>query len=163
MELVIRTADELLALESQDRHAARRSARTSPVMRRVLRMFAARGGSIPVEEIGSPPDELCALDADDLIRIQDGHVDVAYPFIAHPSPWVVTLPGGHERYACCATDALGIAPMLGQPTYIRSSCHHCGTALQFPVTPEGPGSEARGVMVWRGKQLDDRCKVVDTW
>jgi hypothetical protein len=49
-----------------------------------------------------------------LIRIRDGHVDLAYPFSASPTAFVVRLPDGRERYACCATDALGIAPMVGQ-------------------------------------------------
>ena len=132
-------------------------------MRRVLRMFAERGGPIPVEEIGAPPGALLALDADDLLRIQDGHVDVAYPFIARPTPWIVTLPGGHERYACCATDALGMASMLGRPVHIRSSCHHCGTPLRFQVSPDGPEPAAHEVMVWFGTRVDDRCKVADTW
>ena len=152
-----------MALDPPGRRSARRAARTSALMQRVLRMFATRGGPIPVEHIGAPLDALMALDADDLLRIQNGHVDVAYPFIARPTPWMVTLPGGQERYACCATDALGIAPMLGHPARIRSSCHHCGTPLAFQVTLEGPGPEAHDVMVWFGTRADDRCKVVDTW
>jgi hypothetical protein len=104
---------------------------------------------------------LASLDDDDLIRIRDGMVDIAYPFSASATPFLVRLTGGGERYACCATDALGIAPMVGQRVDIRSRCHHCGMPLGFSVAPAGPGQEADGVMLWIGKQGDDRCKAAD--
>jgi hypothetical protein len=109
-------------------------------------MFLGRGGPIPVEEVvgafrDSPlytiHDALVALDDDDLIRVREGRVDVAYPFSASPTPFVVRLPGGKERYACCAIDALGIAPMLGQPIRVRSECHHCRMPLEVSARPEG--------------------------
>jgi Alkylmercury lyase len=81
-------------------------------------------------------------------------VDVAYPFSAFPTPFVVQLADGQERYACCAIDALGIAPMLAQRVRIRSRCHHCGEPLELGVAPAGSGLEAEGVMVWVGKQGD---------
>lgn len=105
---------------------------------------------------------LITLDDDDLIRVRDGYVDIAYPFSASPTSFVVRLPGGKERYACCATDALAIAPMVGQPVEIRSRCHHCGMPLEFPVTPQGPGPEAEGAMLWFGKRTEERCKAADS-
>ena len=102
------------------------------------------------------------LDNDDLIRIRDGQIDVAYPFSASPTPFLVRLAGAKERYACCAMDALGIAPMVGQPVEIRSRCHHCTMPLEFSVSPDGPGTEAEGVMLWLGKRTDERCKVADS-
>jgi hypothetical protein len=81
-------------------------------------------------------------------------VDVAYPFSAFPTPFVVRLADGQERYACCAIDALGIAPMLAQRVRIRSRCHHCGEPLELGVDPAGSGLEAEGAMVWVGKQGD---------
>jgi len=169
--LEIKTADELIALDLEARWKGRRAARETEVARRILRLFLDRGGPIPVEEIvatfpgGSTEaihQALVALDDDDLIRVRDGHVDIAYPFSASPTPFVVRLPGGQERYACCATDALGIAPMVGQQVEIRSRCHHCGTALEFAATPEGPGPEAEGVLLWLGKRTEERCRVVDS-
>ena len=169
--LVILTADQLIALDVEGRGKARRAARETPISTRVLRIFLDRGGPVPVEEIvaglqrGSAEvlrETLIRLDEEDLIRIRDGHVDIAYPFSASPTAFVVRLPDGRERYACCATDALGIAPMVGQPVEIRSRCHHCGTPLGFSATPEGPGPEAGGVMLWVGKRTEERCKAVDS-
>jgi hypothetical protein len=162
--LVVFTADELIALDVEGRGNARRAAREAPLPRRILQAFFDRGGPIPVEDIvvglqrGSDEavhDALIRLDDDDLIRIRDGYVDLAYPFSASPTAFVVRLPDGRERYACCATDALGIAPMVGQAVGIRSRCHHCGTPLELSATPEGPGPEARGVMLWVGKRTED--------
>jgi alkylmercury lyase-like protein len=68
---------------------------------------------------------------------------------------------GHR--ACCAMDALGIAPMVGHPVEIRSRCHHCHVPLEFSAETEGPGSEAEGIMLWFGKRSEDRCRVADTY
>ena len=169
--LVILTADELIALDVEGRGKARRAARETPISTRVLRIFLDRGGPVPVDEIVAGlqrgPGEalreaLIRLDEEDLIRIRDGHVDVAYPFSASPTAFVVRLPDGRERYACCATDALGIAPMIGQSVEIRSRCLHCGTPLGFSATPEGPAPDAAGVMLWVGKRKEERCKAADS-
>jgi Alkylmercury lyase len=130
----------LKALNPLERQAARRSARQQPLARLILRTFLQRGGPIPVEDIvaaapGNRPetihDALVALDDEDLIRVRAGLIDMAYPFSASPTPFVIRLPDGRERYACCATDALGIAPMINQPVDIRSRCHHCDAHLTF--------------------------------
>ena len=105
---------------------------------------------------------LIALDEDDLIRIQDGCIDMAYPFSALPTPWMVRLPGGQERFACCAVDALGIAPMIGGRVDIRSRCHHCGEPLALWSTPDGAGPEGSEIMLWVGQRADVRCKVADS-
>lgn len=170
--LEIKTADELIALDLEGRGGIRRAARETPLGRRVLGLFLDRGGPIPVAEIVASSHEgsseavhraLVALDDDDLIRIRDGLVDIAYPFSVSATPFVVRLPSGRERYACCAMDALGIAPMTGQRVEIVSCCHHCLEPVAFPVTSHGPGAEAAGVMLWIGKRLeDDRCKVADS-
>src|SRR5438093_342135 len=166
--LEIKTADELIALDVEGRGRTRRAGRETLASRRILRIFLDRGGPIPVDEIVAAfQDEaihqaLAALDNDDLIRIRDGQIDIAYPFSASPTPFVVRLPGAKERYACCAMDALGIAPMVGQPVEIRSRCHHCKMPLEFSVSPDGPGTEAEGVMLWLGKRTDERCKVADS-
>ena len=171
MNLVILTADELKALDSLERQAARRVARQEPLVRLILRTFLQRGGPIPVEAIvaGSPAnraetvhDALVALDDDDLIRVRAGQIDVAYPFSGAPTPFRLRLSGVRERYACCATDALGLAPMVGEPVEITSSCHHCGEVLTFAATPQGLGSDAEGVMVWFGKRGNDGCKAFDS-
>ena len=164
--LVIMTADELKALNSLERQLARRTARQQPLVRLVLSTFVQRGGPIPINDIvtGAPhgQEALMALDADDLIRVRAGQVDMAYPFSAAPTPFRVRLSTGGERYACCATDALGIAAMIGEPIDITSACHHCGESLHFAATPDGVGSNAEGLMVWFGKRGDDGCKAFDS-
>jgi hypothetical protein len=166
--LEITTADVLIALDVEGRGRARRAARETALARRILRTFAERGGPIPVDEIArddsaqATRQALVALDDDDLIRIRDGHIDLAYPFSASPTPFVVHLPEGCERYACCAVDALGIAPMIGQRVAVRSRCHHCGAPIEFSTASEGPGPEAAGVMLWVGKRSEERCKVADS-
>src|SRR5262249_24943995 len=126
--LVILTADELIALDVEGRGRARRAARQSSTATRILQMFLDRGGAFPVG--GSVPelqhdfaesvhDALAKLDDEDLIRISDGHVDLAYPFSASPTPFLVRLSDGRERHVCCAVDALGIAPMVGHAVEIR--------------------------------------------
>jgi alkylmercury lyase-like protein len=169
--LEIKTADELTALDVEGRGRTRRAGRETSASKRILRIFLDRGGPIPVDEIVAAfqdgPGEaihqaLVALDNDDLIRIRTGQIGIAYPFSASPTPFVVRLPGGKERYACCAMDALGIAPMVGQRVEIRSRCHHCKTPLEFSVSPDGPGPEAAGVMLWLGKRTDEQCKVADS-
>jgi Alkylmercury lyase len=169
--LEIKTATELGAGDLEERWKARRAGRETAVSRRVLQLFVDRGGPIPVDEIAAgfpdaPPESvrqaLLRLDDDDLIRIQAGLVDMAYPFSAMPTPWVVRLPGGPERFACCAVDALGIAPMIGQAVEIRSRCHHCGEPLALESSPEGARPEGSGIMLWVGQRTDAHCKVADS-
>jgi hypothetical protein len=133
------------------------------ILQRILRTFIDRGGPVPVEEIAAafpdcPPetvwDKLVALDDEDLIQIRQGRVDIAYPLSAIPTPFVVGLASGQERYACCAIDALGMAPMLGQRVHIRSQCHDCGAPLELSMEPDGPDRGAEGVLVWVGKQAE---------
>jgi len=168
---VILTADELKALNPLERQAARRAARQQPLVRLILQTFLQHGGPIPVEGIvaGSPDghaeavhEALIALDDEDLIRVRAGQIDIAYPFSGAPTPFRLRLSGARERYACCATDALGIAPMVGEPVEITSSCHHCGEPLKIAATPHGVGRDAEGVMVWFGKRGDEQCNAVDS-
>jgi hypothetical protein len=169
--LQIKTADELGAADLEERWKSRRAGRETAIFRAVLQLFVDRGGPIPIEEIAAvfpdvPAEEtrqaLIRLDDEDLIRVQAGQVDMAYPFSALSTPWVVRLASGQERFACCAVDALGIAPMIGQSIEIRSRCHHCGEPLALWSTPDGAGSEGSGVMLWVGQRTDARCKVADS-
>ena len=160
-DLVILTADELKARSQLKRQTERRATRQRPLVRQILRMFLERGAPIPIQDI-VPQDALVALDADDLIRIRNGLIDIAYPFSAASTPFRIRLSRGRERYSCCATDALGFAPMIGESVDIISSCHHCGDPLTFAATPTGTGPEAEGVMVWFGKRGDEACKAFDS-
>ena len=169
MTLQIKTAAELVDPELEARWTARRAARETEVLQAILRTFVVRPDPIVVEEFirafpEQAPDEtraaLTRLDEDDLIQIRDGRVDLAYPFSTTPMPFVVHLSGRGDRYVCCAIDALGVAPMLGEAVRIRSRCHHCGESLRFSVDPSGPGPSAEGIMMWAGKRCADERRAL---
>jgi hypothetical protein len=172
MSLEIRTAAELIALDVEGRGPARRAAREAEPLRRVFRAFVDRQGSVGVDEIAAVfPDRqpaivleaLARLDTEDLLRIRAGRVELAYPFSAAPTAFAVDLGEGRgERYACCAIDALGLAPMLGRRVRIRSRCHHCAAPLELSVAPSGPQPEAAGIMVWVGERAEDDRRACDS-
>src|SRR5215471_13944964 len=93
----IKTAEEFAARDPQSRWLARRAARETAEFRSVLQLFVDRGGPIPLQEIALGLRDprarqlLTALDEEDLIRLQGDHVDVAYPFTALPTAFVVQL------------------------------------------------------------------------
>jgi len=162
MSLEIKTADELVDWEVEARWAERRQGPQAEVLRWILNAFADRGGPIPVSEAEAafpewPPTavrgELAALDEKDLIVLAEDEIPLAYPFSATPTPFLVRLAGGRERFACCATDALGIAAMLGARILIRARCHHCVAPLELAADATGP-LDAGEVMVWVGKRQE---------
>jgi hypothetical protein len=171
MELPIKTADELLDAELEGQWAARRHERAKPVLQWVLRWFVERGEPLPIERVPAAfPDqdaatvtrELAHLHDLDLLWLRDGRVDLAYPFSGLPTAFAVTLAGGAERYACCALDAVGLAPMLGQRVDIRSVCHHCGEPLAFSADPAGPEPASEDVMLWIGKRGEGQRRLCET-
>ena len=158
--VIILTADELIALDAEAWSRIRRAARETPTATGILRAFLDHGGPIPIADIADA-HALQRLHDEDLIRIRADRIDVAYPFSAARTPFMVRLADGRERYACCATDALGFAPMIGEPVAVRSRCHHSGVPLAFGVTPGGPDPDAAGVMLWSGKRAEQPCRSID--
>jgi hypothetical protein len=165
------TAAQLADPARDARWRARREGPEARVFRAVLRAFVERAGPVPVEAVVASLPELDAarvreslarLDADDLLVLAGGAVDVAYPFAGRPTPFVVDLPGGQSRFSCCAIDALGIAPMVGGRVQVRAPCHQSGAPLAFPVDPDGPGAAAAGVMVWVARPGEDARRCTDT-
>jgi Alkylmercury lyase len=155
--LVIKTADELGDNDVEARAGARRSARETPVLRAVLRLFADSGGPVSVAVVaeslaGAEPEvvakTLATLSDDDLLILRGDRIELAYPFSTSSTPFVVRRADGRERFTCCALDALGIAPMLNEDVEITTRCHHCSTPLRFTVGPEGPSPDAHDLMVW---------------
>lgn len=166
--LEIKTAEELIDPELEARWAARRADRGSGLVQYLLRRFVERGEPVAIDQIVAafPHDPaagvrgaLTTLDDKDLIQIRDGRVEIAYPLSAGPTPFVVRWPNGRERYACCAIDALGMAPMLGETVDISSRCHHCGEPVELTVRPESPAGGADGVMVWVGARPEGDCRL----
>lgn len=156
----IKTAAELVDPELEARWAERRTARLGEGLQPILRLFLERGGPVPLDRLAEPARSLVdELDARDLLLVRDGRIELAYPFATGPNPFAVVLADGRLRYACCAIDALGIAPMIGEPVTVRSQCHHCRDPLGFGVAPAGPAAEAAGVMVWVGRRPAVDAKV----
>lgn len=171
MALEIKAAEELVDPEMEARWTARRADRQTALLQHVLRAFIEDGGPVPVEKLmrrvgdgasGPLTDELARLHQQDLLVLAEGNVQVAYPFSGVPTAFGVILPEGQHRYACCAIDALGIAPMLRRRIDIRSRCHHCATPLAFWADAEGPSPEAAELMVWVGKRAPDQRRVCDS-
>ena len=171
MALRIATLDELIDADADARIRARHAARRGEVMRATLRLFVDGTAPVTVPAIAAAlphrPGEavratVSALEAEDLVVLRGDEVRFAYPFAAAPSAWTVRWPDGRERYACCAIDALGMAPMLGHAVDISSRCHHSAAPLELSVDPSGPGAGSAGVMVWISKRPEGAACVADS-
>jgi hypothetical protein len=119
----------------------------------ILRHFATDGrpGSAEVraaaEQLRIDAEHgLEALTREDLVHCgSEGEITVAYPFSGRPTAHRVRFPDGHEVDAMCTIDALGIAPMFGEPIEIRSRDPVSGEEIRAQVAPDGvaewwPGS-----------------------
>ena len=155
MKAPIRTAAQVREMARPGALAARRDARQDETLHAVWQGFVAGRGPVPIADIvrmlphcpeADTRAALATLDADDLIVLAGDAVPFAYPFASGPNPFAVEV-AGVACYACCAVDALGLAPMLGERITVRSGCHHCGDPIVIDVEPEGPRSVA-DTMVW---------------
>jgi hypothetical protein len=111
----------------------------------ILRRFASEGRPSSAEvrtaaaRFGLDAEHaLATLAREDLVhRGADDEITVAYPFSGRPTAHRVRFPGGHEVEAMCAIDALGIAPMFGEPIEIESRDPLSGEEMRARVTPDG--------------------------
>ena len=154
----VSTAAERMDADFLAKWADRASIRTAAraVLGEILDRLLAEGAPIAVDALRDHA-AVAELDARDLIYVSEGHVVLAYPWSGTPTPFVAVLEDGRERFACCAIDALGLAPMLGKPVMLRARCHHCQEAFTLRVEPDGPvGGD--GIMAWVGDRGDLRGK-----
>jgi hypothetical protein len=81
------------------------------------------------------------LASEDLVHHdpETGAILVAYPFSGRPTAHRVRLDG-REVYAMCAIDALGIAPMFGEPIEISSRDPLTGEQIRVELEPDGNDS-----------------------
>jgi len=165
--LPIATAAELADADLEARAASRRAAREAPLMQAILRLFADSGGPVDVRAVAAVRPEMPAeevrrglrnLDDDDLLVLRGDLVTLAYPFSAAPTGFVARRAGGSERFICCAIDALGLAPMLGEPVEVAATCHRSRAPLRFAVAPDGPAPEAEAIMVWVTRSGPDEAR-----
>ncbi len=69
----------------------------------------------------------------DILTKEGCEIISAYPFSAKPTRHKVIFKDGHEVYALCATDALGIHFMLCKDITIRSRCPECENEIKIEV------------------------------
>jgi hypothetical protein len=108
------------------------------------------------------------LQRDDLVHHDHatGAILVAYPFSGRPTAHRVRFDG-REVYAMCAIDALGIAPMLGEPIEIASRDPLTGADIQVELEPDGRGTwqPQKAVVVsgrtGSGESCDTCCPVLN--
>jgi hypothetical protein len=95
-----------------------------------------------------------------------GAIVVAYPFSGRPTAHQVRIDG-REVYAMCAIDALGIAPMFGEPIEIASRDPLTGEKIQVELEPDGRGTwqPEEAVVVsartGRGESCNSCCPVLN--
>jgi Alkylmercury lyase len=111
----------------------------------ILRHFrtAGRPSSKEVREaamrLGIDAEQgLATLAREDLVhRGSDAEITVAYPFSGQPTAHRVRFAGEQEVDAMCAIDALGIAPLFGEPIKVASRDPLSGDAIQTRIAPGG--------------------------
>jgi hypothetical protein len=135
----------------------------------ILRQFRTTGrprdGEVreAAERLGMDAERaLETLAREDLVhRGSDGEITVAYPFSGSPTAHRVRFPGGQEVDAMCAIDALGIAPMFGEPIEIDSRDPVSGDEIRARVAADGTAEwSPRSVVVVVGvlDRQSDSCR-----
>ena len=87
-------------------------------------------------------EKLCQAD---ILAKKDGRIISSYPFSAVGTRHRVLFKDGHEVFALCAIDALGIHSMLGEDITVISRCVECDRELRIVIedskivssTPDG--------------------------
>ena len=166
----VKTARELMDAEFDARWTAREAIAVAAraTLGAILDRFVAAGGPIHIAALATARDlvgldvraAVAELDAADLVAVRDDRIVLAYPFASDRTDFVVDIGGGRNRHACCAIDALGIAPMLDRPIVVRARCHHCGEPLELPGDVDGPRA-VPDAMAWVGRRDALRAKACD--
>ncbi len=134
----------------------------------ILRRFATDGrpssteARAAAERLAIDPEEaLETLAREDLVhRGADGEITVAYPFSGRPTAHQARFPNGHEVDAMCAIDALGIAPMFGEPIEVESRDPLSGEGIRVQVAPDGTAAswpESAVVVAGAIRDQGDAC------
>jgi hypothetical protein len=111
----------------------------------ILREFA-KEGSPPASEKIAEKLELSSIDIvdqtivklqkADILSMRGNKIISAYPFSATETRHKVIFEDGHEVYALCATDALGMHFMLDTDITILSQCPECEKDIMVVVKNE---------------------------
>jgi hypothetical protein len=108
----------------------------------ILKEFARTGkppsanaiaGEMQLPSPASVRDLIEKLHKADILTREGDEIISAYPFSAQATRHKVTFQDGHEVYALCATDALGIHFMLHEDITVRSRCPECEGEMKIVV------------------------------
>ena len=108
----------------------------------ILKEFA-KSGKPPSEEAIAVAMKLLSVEAAhrlieklheaDILTKEDDEIISAYPFSARATRHKVIFKDGHEVYALCATDALGIHFMVREDITVRSRCPECNNEMKIEL------------------------------
>ncbi len=110
----------------------------------ILKKFAQNGKAPSLAEIkaelGLSSTDTCErsiekLTKNDILAVKDGRIVSTYPFSAKETRHRVIFGDGHEVYALCSTDALGIHFMMGENITVLSKCPE--TEEEIKIVLEG--------------------------
>lgn len=96
----------------------------APVHSEIVKMLKISSSEVVLRTIEK-------LNASDLLQIKGDEIIASYPFSSLMTHHKVTFADGHEVYALCATDALGVHFMLKQDITVLSDCPHCGGEIRI--------------------------------
>lgn len=111
------------------------------IRKSVLREFARNGKSLTSSEIAgrlgisveTVNQAIEKLQKADILYRRGNEITSAYPFSADETRHKVIFKDGHEVYALCAADALGIHFMLTEDLIIMSRCPECEKEMKIAV------------------------------
>ncbi len=121
---------------------ARLSPQEDAVRKYILRDFAKTGKppsdqaiaeAMKLPSLESANQIIEKLNQADILTKEGGEIISAYPFSAKATRHKVVFQDGHEVYALCATDALGIHFMLHEDIAVRSRCPECESEMKIEV------------------------------
>ena len=93
-----------------------------------------------LSSISMVTSSLAKLEENDIVLRRDGTIVSAYPFSAGETRHRVIFEDGHEVYALCSTDALGIHFMLDENITVLSRCPETGKEISIIVKDGGIAS-----------------------
>ena len=109
----------------------------------ILKEFA-KSGKPPSEEAIAEAMNLLSVEAAhrlmerlhkaDILTKDDDEIISAYPFSARETRHKAIFKDGHEVFALCATDALGIHFLLREDITVRSHCPECESEIKIEVS-----------------------------
>lgn len=101
------------------------------VRKYILKIFAEKGKAptskaimkeLSLSSVDKVNQIVGKLEKNDIVLRKNGRIVSAYPFSAKKTRHRVTFDDGHEVYALCSTDAMGIHFMLDENITVLSRC-----------------------------------------